>query len=356
MRDTPQDKAPWLSNPWQPQEQTPLPQQGLGAGTCQELALSTGLETDTAPGRPRSAAGASPRWWFPAAFPCATLCARAAAGGCSLSCSLERLQEEPGGAGCAPCACPGTLLPFSCTLIKTHFTQHRSKPCTSLCLTAPMSAQPQSGEERSRNGHNRETHSRQTPQSTTSMTWAAGRCAAGTRELSLRSARSQETAQGCRSCWGGSCLQSTAVPTRSLASGYSDQLSTPPACTSAEQAAFTFTLGLRRLSSTALVRLSKKMQGPSPSNNPALPSSPRQQKGPHGAGHSLGNGTGDCGSCTERGHRRTACRMNGPSTRSGCGPCEEAFFPAAPSLPRTRIPHQELPLPSPTENYPTQPS
>ena len=81
-----------LPSPWQLQKQNSLPKQGLGAGTHQELALSTGQETDTRlQAVPGGLVGPPHAGWFPAALLCATLHARAAAGGCNLSHSLERL-------------------------------------------------------------------------------------------------------------------------------------------------------------------------------------------------------------------------------------------------------------------------
>lgn len=86
------------------------------------------------------------------------------------------------------------------------------------------------------------------------------------------------------------------------------------------------------------------MQVPSPSNNPALPSSPSQQKGTHGTGHSLGKGAGDCSSCTKPGG---SCRRNSLSSRSGCSAWEAALFSAAPITARDLNPLHTAPSPTP---------
>lgn len=70
--------------PLQLQKQNPLPKQGLGGGTHQELALSTGQETEPQPQAMGGGLGRPPHaGCFPAPLLCATLHAGAAAGGCS---------------------------------------------------------------------------------------------------------------------------------------------------------------------------------------------------------------------------------------------------------------------------------
>lgn len=124
---------------------------------------------------------------------------------------------------------------------------------------------------------------------------AAGHCPAGTRELSLPSAHSQETALKA----AGAARMGAASRAQPSQQGHPPQVTAinyPPLQPAP--------LPSRQLSPSHSGRetelhcrceTKQKDAGPSPSNNPALPSSPRQQKGTHGAGHSLGKGAGDCG-------------------------------------------------------------